>query len=175
MIKPELPILSEEWMDYGLSQRVARFLERSHLHVCCAEVFSSVPEAIADADGPDTLLAVEFAMVTDGKRGWLVLTPCDPDYCAELEMTELVGGLLERTEAPPKVAVRAVNTHGEGPATALDLRDDAAAGRIIEAEFEAHFEGADPCELESLLETFRRHHYLLLDELALRQEMNQAA
>lgn len=171
MRKPDYPIKSEEWLDYGISERVARHLRASPLHVFDAQVSSSVPAAIGDPDDPLTSISVEFTMLTDGRRGWLILVGAEEDWDVEVEMTELVQGMLGATEGQPKWVVRAVELYDPPAAGVLDLRDGSTRRARLEDEFARHFEGVAPTEVESILQPFEV--YALRDELAIRKCMNQ--
>lgn len=176
MQKPEnYPIESEAWLDYGLTEHVARHLQSSPLHVYGASVISAVPAPVGDPNDPLTSIMVDFTLVSDGRSGWLVLVSPQVEWDAEVEMSELVEGLLEmgKVKDPPKSVVRAANRYDRATPGALDLRDPNTVRARLEAEFERHFEGVAASSVEDFLQPFETFHYALRDELAIRREMNQ--
>lgn len=175
MQKPDYPIRSAAWLDHGLSEHVARHLESSPLHVYGAHVVSAVPAAIGDPDDPLTSISVEFTMLTDGRRGWLVLVLAQDEWDAEVEMTELVEHLLEMVEHPPKVVVRAVAPFAAPNSGAIDLRDPATVRARLEEEFARHFQGVSARPVEPFLRPFEACGYAPRDELTIRRAMNQDA
>ena len=175
MKKPDYPITSEEWLDYGLAERVARHLQASPLHVFFASVSMSVPAALGDPSDPHAALLVDLTMLTDGRRGWLVLVSAQDEWDAEAELTEFVEGLCEMVEGPSRWVVRAARGHEPAVPGALDLRDAATVRERLEAEFERSFDGAPPAEVEPFLRPFEKFGYAVWDELAIRRQMNEAA
>ncbi|MEQ8886539.1 MAG: hypothetical protein RID93_02800 [Sandaracinaceae bacterium] len=175
MKKPELSIQSDPSLDYGLSERVARYLEGSPLHVYAADVLSGVPDGLEGAGNPHASIVVELTLVTDGRRGWLVLVQAADEWDVEVEMTEWFEHVLEGVEAPPRCVIRAANRNREDHDGALELREAEAARARIEAEYQRCFADALPCRLDLLLTLFEAFHYHVLDERGLRAQMNQAA
>ena len=66
---------------------------------------------------------MELTLVSDGFRGWLVLTPAQDEWDAEIEVTELVDFICELVDDPPKCVVRAVALSEPCAPGVLDLRD----------------------------------------------------
>jgi len=129
----------------------------------------SMPAAIGDPFDDTLSIVVELALLTDGRRGWLVLACADDEYDAEVEITELVSHLLEGVPEPPRWAVRAVATSSRRRG-ALEL-----SGASFEAEYERRFgDGRPSGDLEPLLASIRACGWSLRGEGAIRREMNGA-
>ncbi len=180
MKKPEEPIRSKPLLDCGIAQQVARRLERSRLHVYGAYVCMSAPPGLDDFPdggpyaGAEVSMFHELALVTDGDRGWLVLTPPGDGWDAEPEITEFIADCLGGVEDPPRCVVRAATCHA-GPVVGLDLRDAHACWAVLEAEYEGQLHGSEGANLDALLAVFRASGYAVQDEARLRAEMNEWA
>lgn len=182
MQKPTQPILSEPFFDYGIAERVARRLERSPLHVVGAYVCmgapagfdSGLPEHLVEMPGVGPVSMFEqLALVTDGRRGWLVLASPAKDWDVEVEYTDFIEQCRSSAADPPPCVVRAASFFREEPVRGLDLRDVEAARAVLEAEYERCFASAEPANVDALLEVFRDFGYSVTDEAQLRDEMNE--
>ncbi|MEM9188672.1 MAG: hypothetical protein AAGF12_05825 [Myxococcota bacterium] len=174
MQKPDFPIESEEWLDYGIAERVARHLQSSPLHVFSAYVLMSMPAALGDPNDSNSGLFMELTLLTDDQRGWLVLVAADREWDVEKELAEFVEEMRKEVSpsAPPCI-VRAVEP-GEVPAPGvLDLRNPADLRSRLEHEFEHHFAGRPPTNVEAFLEPFESYRYAVRNEAEIRAEMNQ--
>lgn len=172
MEKPSYPIESDPTYDYGISERIARACAGSALHVFSANVMTAAPPPLGDPDDPDAGIFVELAMLTDGRRGWLILVEAADQWDVEVELTEFVEVLRRTMSAPPTCVVRAVSS-GETRADAIDLRDRGTLKARLEAEFARQFEGTPDTRVDRFLAPFQAFGYELRDELGIRRAMNQ--
>lgn len=168
MKKPRLAIESDPCLDYSLAERITRALEGSHLHVFDAFGFMSVPAAIGDPFDETMSMSVELTLLTDGRRGWLVLAAAQDEYDVEVEIGELVGEFLEEVPGPLTCVVRAVAACSR-LVGALEI-----ARTPLEVEYERHFDGRSMVDHEPLLAAIRGCGWSVKDELEIRQDMNRS-
>ncbi len=179
MKKPTTPITAHADWDYDLIDRVARGVEHSDLHVFGALTFVAVPESKGgDPDDPATSIGLDFAMVTDGRRGWLALVAADEECDWGPETNELLDELVGEvgaTDAAPHVAL-AVNVYRSTPPVeeAVELRDDRQ--RRIEALFESHFGDVPEREPEAfswMEKAMKAFGFGWMTESEIRERMNE--
>jgi hypothetical protein len=166
---PRLP--ADSSMDYDLTERVLRQLQDSHLHVFSTDVLSSLPDALATGSASDEHagLVVTLTMLTDGRRGWLVLVDEVPEYDAPAELTELLGEVVGSKAG--ELVVRGANMDEDDPCErehTLRLTDPARVRPEVERAYEAAFAGAAPVDHAAFLECFGRYHYAVQTERELR-------
>ncbi|MBX3272189.1 MAG: hypothetical protein KF729_18125 [Sandaracinaceae bacterium] len=172
MKKPDTPIQSDPAHDYGLSERAARALERSPLHVYDTTVLSSLPREIGDPDDPSASMLVELTLVTDGARGWLVLVDEQTEWDAERETAELVAHVVRDLDAPPRFVVRAASVSRPKRPGTLDVRDPRRARSLLEGELERALDGAPPTDVVAFLRPFRELGGSVRGEGQIRDQMN---
>lgn len=175
MEKPAHPRLSTDGsMDCDLAERALRQLQDSHLHVYGASVVSSLPDALKTGhpDDEHSGMIVSLAMLTDGRRGWLILVDEVPDYDAAAEITELLGAVVGPKAR--ELVVRAANMSELDPCVkehTLRLEDPARVSEELARAYEAAFSGARPVDHAAFLECFRPYHYEVRTERELRQQL----
>lgn len=167
MKKPELRIAPEAPYEYDLQERVVRRLQDSPLHVHGVSVMSSVPAELGgDPDDPRQAMMVTLTLVTDGRRGWLVLVDEAPEVDMAAEMAELVGEIA--SEGATFVARAATRWDAPVRAHTLDLRDGPRVCAAVEAAYEEAFAEAEGAELEGFVRAFEAVRFPVRDERALR-------
>jgi hypothetical protein len=169
--KPTLRIAPGARYEYDLQERLVRRLQDSPLHVFGVCVLSAVPAELGgDPDDPHTSMMVTLTLLTDGRRGWLVLVDEAPEVDMAAEMTELLGELVAGREGVPPFLVREA-TRWSPPTRArtLDLRDPAAVRPTVEAAFEEALPEGARADVEGFLACFAPFNFRVQDELALRR------
>ena len=174
MKKPtSCPIAPASNLDYDIAERTVRQLQESYLHVCSASVATAMPEAIGDPHDMLTSLLVDLTLITDGRRGWLVLVHEVEEYDAAVEIDDMLTSLLAEFGSTTDFVTRRAAMHRSTMARArpgtLDLRDPSTVRATLEAAYEAAFAPASATDVEAFLPPFRMYGFALWDELALRE------
>lgn len=180
MDKPTEPELSINGsLDYDLAERVVRQMQGSAHVVCSAHVVTSLPPPLATGTPEDELagIFVDLALITDGRRGWLVLVDAVPEYDEALEITEFLDDVMQGAGARHAV-VRGATMHDSMMselsaamrADILDLRDTTRVREVVERAYEDAF-GPRPeaIEHDELLARFRSLGYAVRLERELRE------
>ncbi len=163
MKKPRQPRLSTDGsFDLDLTERVARQLQDSDLHVLEALAMSALPEALRTGAPEDdyTSIHVILTLVTDGRRGVLILCMEDEAYDAEAETTELVDCLCPGGATRGTFVVRGATMIARSPAArarSLDLSDPATVRARVEAAYEEAFAGAPAVDRRELFLGFQAY------------------
>jgi hypothetical protein len=178
MEKPTEPRLTTDGaMDYDLAERVVRQLQESSLHVVASHVTCSLPGALAPRARADehAFMMFDLAMITDGRRGWLILVDEAPEYDAAAEMTELFTEIVGGPAADAGIVVRGATMDHLDPcyrAHTLDLRDPTRVRGDVERAYEDAFRERDtPVDHDALVTRLRQFDYEVRDERALREEL----
>lgn len=176
MQKPaNLPVSTDSSYDYDIAERLTRQLQDSPLHVYWGAGLMALPDALRTGNPGDDLTSLGFslAMVTDGRRGWLVLDREADDFDAQAEITELLccmsAGDPGRDFIVRTAAIYATEP-GIRPRT-LRLDDPPAVRHIIEREYATGFTNAPPIDHARFLASFEAHNFALRDEREQRQEI----
>jgi hypothetical protein len=177
MQKPKEPRLSTGGaMDYDLAERALRQLQDSHLHVFWTTVFSALPEALKTG-GPDdehTSIGFDLALLTDGRRGWLVLVNEVPEYDAAAELTDLFEHLLGGPSQG--LVVRAANMSIHDPCVrekTLRLESPRRVRAELEAAYETAFGAGNAVDHDVLLERLRAYGFGAKDEREMRRWLSE--
>lgn len=182
MKKPNAPILPPDaTFDYGMAQRLVRQMQDSALHIFSGGVVSSLPDALRTGTPEDdaALLILDCTLVTDGRRGWLILFDEMDEWDVVREMTELFGGLLPGAEAGRDFVVRAACPAHRGKigrrrrSRALEIPVRQGLRATVEEAYERAFEAGIEVAHDALIDAFRGHGFRLYDERTIRCEMAQ--
>lgn len=176
MQKPSEPdVPSNGTHDYDLAERAVGQLRESELVVTRAVVGSSLPEALRTGDPDDDLTSLDFTLVliTDGRRGFLVLVDECEEFDAAAEMTELL-----TSEVGSGFVVRGATMSRSEPVLrehTLDLRNVSSVRARLEAAYEDAFASAGPIEHAAFLARLEEAGAFLADEREIRGQMRELA
>lgn len=175
MQKPiDCPLATDGAHDYDLSERVVRQLQESHLHVFSVHVMSSLPDALKTGASYDehTSLMFTLTLLTDGRRGFLVLVDEAHEYDAPREITELLTELAPDAEPGVTFLVRGANMSTWEPCLrdrTLQLTEPTRVRVEVERAYEEAFADRGPIEHAAFLDAFARFHFEVHDERATRE------
>jgi hypothetical protein len=170
---PDVPSNGEH--DYDLAERAVGQLRESELIVTRALVVSSLPEALKSGEPEDDLTSLDFTLVllTDGRRGFLVLVDECDEFDAPAEMTELltlaVGGDFVVRGATMSRVEPVLREH------TLDLRHPAGVRARLEAAYEHAFGAAGPIDHAAFFARLVSAGAFLADEREIRVGMRELA
>lgn len=175
MQKPiDCPLETDGTYDYDLSERVVRQLQESHLHVFSVHVMSSLPDALKTGHPNDELTSLMFTLtlLTDGRRGFLVLVGEEDEYDAPCELTELLSEVAPDAVPGVTFVVRGANMNTLEPRErerTLRLTDPARVRAEVERAYEEELGDQGPIEHAAFLDAFARFHFQVHDERATRE------
>lgn len=166
-----------EW-DYDIAERVTRALQDSPLSVARTMVFSSIPDHMRvgghPADWDCCSIAIDCTLVTDARRGWLVLVEDPVEFDAEKELTGLFAELLEDGVRGRDFVVRACDRVRPRPTgAAIDMRRTEDLRERLEAEYERAFADAGPVDHQRLIDACLTSGYGFSAEPEIRAECIQ--
>lgn len=175
MQKPiDCPLETDGTHDYDLPERIVRQLQESHLHVFSVDVMSSLPDALktGSPDDENTMLMFALTLLTDGRRGFLVLVGEEDDFDAPLELTELLCQVAPGAEPGLTFVVRGANMSTWEPREregTLPLTDPARVRAEVERAYEEAFGDRGAIEHAGFLDAFAHFHFKVRDERATRE------
>lgn len=179
--KPTGPRLSEAPnFDYDIAERLTRALQDSHLIVARTTAVTAFPDDMENErpiDSDDLSLMVDYALVTDCRRGWLVIVDESDDYDAGLHADLVFRELLEGAgPARPHFAVRTAIMYGRPrPTTSIPVWTIEGLRHRVEAEYEHAFAGAPAIDHGRLVDACGSHGWSFLDEHELRRASLETA
>ncbi|RLB47507.1 MAG: hypothetical protein DRJ42_25285 [Deltaproteobacteria bacterium] len=175
MQKPtDIHLSTDGSFDVDLTERVARQLQSSALHVYEANTMSALPDALCTGSAHDahTSIHVPLTMVTDGRRGWLILSTEDGEYDVEKEFTDLVDSIVPGSASRSEFVLRGVIFGEDDPGAlprSLRLTDASRVRAVVEGAYEAAFAGAGDVDHEAFLGAFRACGFPPKDEREIRR------
>lgn len=171
MKKPKLKVAEATPYEYDICERVMRQLQDCSLHVFGVSLLPAAPAAVGDLGEPTTSILVHFTMLTDGRRGWLVLVQEQDDWDVVVEMTEIVQRILQNhSQSDADFVVRAATSdYRPERADTLDLRDRGVVRDTLEHAYDAAFGASGETSVAGFLEAFGHCGFEVQDELALRR------
>jgi hypothetical protein len=175
MQKPtDCPLSTESRYDYDICERVVRQLQESHLHVFSVHVASSLPEELKTGSPNDehTVLVITLTMLTDGRRGFLILVHEEHEFDAPLEMTELLCGLAPGAEPDVTFVVRGADMNTDDPCErpgTLPLTEPKRVRVEVERAYEEAFVEGPPIDHAVFLAAFAPFGFEVRDERATRE------
>ncbi|MCA9609714.1 MAG: hypothetical protein KC619_29150 [Myxococcales bacterium] len=161
--KPTTPRLTDEpGFDFDVAERLTRALKDSALIVAQVTVGSEHK--------------TDCALVTDGRRGWLVLVDELDAPDAATTFASRLARCLGPTVPSEDYSVRAARMHGRPrPTTALPIWTTEGLRQRVEIEYESVFAGAPAIDHDRLVRACRERGYPWLDEHDLRQSCLETA
>lgn len=172
MVKPsKLRIWPPGDNDQDVVERVVRGLQDSFLHVFVLGSLAPDPE---QPEREDISIMLELVAVTDGTRGFLVLTD---DYAApnsDRELLDHIEDIYEGGDGGNTFATR-VGRFYDGPYRtkrskgALDFRNASTVRRVVEKEYAKAFEGKEAIDHGVFVRSFTRFNFSFQDELEARE------
>jgi hypothetical protein len=175
MQKPtDCPVPTDSTYDYDIAERAVRQLQESELHVHWTMVMSSLPDALLTGRPEDACsgIMVDMTLLTDGRRGFLVLVHEVPEYDAEREFTELLASMVPSDAFVVRAANLSTLDPCELPRT-VRLTDPSRVREEVERAYEEAFAGGATIDHRAFLAAFDPYGCPVHDERWLRRRILQ--
>ena len=180
MQKPiDIPLSTDGRFDLDLTERVARQLQSSVLHVYEALTTSALPAALCAGLARDARAAIDvplrtvpLTMVTDGQRGWLILSTEDEEYDVEEEFTDLVDSIALGSASRSEFILHGVVLSEDDAGVrrrSIRLTDPSRVRAEVEGAYEVAFAGTGAIDHDAFLSAFSACGFPLKDEREIRR------
>ncbi len=177
MEKPtDLPVSTDSKHDYDLTERLVRQLQPSELHVFAVHLMMSLPDAVKTGDpahDDHVMTSTSLTMVTDGRRGFLILVDEVPEWDAISETVELVSLAARGSVLGETFVVRTATIYEPDESArsrTLRLSDPERVRAEVEREYARAFVDRGSIDHAAFLAAFRPYAPVR-DERALREEL----
>lgn len=164
MNKPDFRVTPPGKLDTDLGERIVRALQDSALHLFAILGMADHP------DDPDVAMMVTLTAVTDGERGFLIISEdfAPPRTTPELaELLESACGAAAGDDYAIRVA--SMSAHSPGSPDTLDLNDANAARAAIERAYHRAFDGRPAIDHAAFFERLAPLRWPVRNELHERQ------
>jgi hypothetical protein len=170
--KPALRVEYPSRLDTDIGERIVRALQDSELHVFAFCCLADHPDYPPDSGTCTTLVVTA---VTDGERGFLVMTEDFAPTRSDVELAEFMNGVYDGAAPGDDYVSRVATLFANSDRTpgALDLTDPSTARSVIESAYEEAFAGKKAIDHGALFEHFARLNVQPSDEAAERQRCRE--